>query len=160
MESSEGAQEAGVKGRIFKRIRRKAEEAIVGTFIKVERVEKGNITMRNVAQRIDHFLGNKAAERIVGQDRWANPFSMADIMACLGYDNMWSGADIYKEFTDEYNETRRVVDGLIQHKVLERISLDEPDNGGEIFYYKVVDGKLLKEAAAGKFDKKPLASVA
>src|SRR3989344_9174277 len=96
--------------------------AIVGKLAKVysteiPRIPANEIDGQTVARTISNQLGNPFQERFKG-DRWANPFSIVDVLANSGYVGVWNDTDYKEKFPEPYRRTRQALQQLVNMGIL------------------------------------------
>lgn len=141
----EPSKEAGLspKGKTIRSLRGVAKSLWESLNPNVRKVLIEEIDEGTVAGVIYSHLGNPARERL-GLDRWANPFSIVDVLANMGYVGVWTDTDYFKKFPREYQKTRQSLQKLVDQNLLETQALEEPDSNGERIHYKVVDEGSLR----------------
>lgn len=110
----------------------------------IPKVPVDEIDGRTVARTIYNQLGNPFQEKFKG-DRWANPFSIVDVLANSGYVGVWNDTDYKEKFPEPHRRTRQALQQLVNKGILTIGSTEEPDGNKETIYYKVVDEAALKK---------------
>ena len=126
------------------RIAKTVETVVSSLDTNVETIPFEEITTQRVAATIAQHLGNPDQERLGGQ-RYENPFSIATVLANMGYVGTSIKTDYFEKFREPYEKTRVGLNALTAQGVLETIPLQQPDKNGERFYYKVVNENRLRD---------------
>lgn len=110
-----------------------------------EKIPLEQIEEASVARTIYWQLGNPLRERF-GKNKWANPFTIVDVLANMGHVGIWKDTDYRQKFPEEYQRTRVVLQKLTDRGALEVFSAPA-DLNKETLLYKVKDEDLLKNLA-------------
>lgn len=148
METQEGSPKPGFRKRIVR---------IVGGLRKglvpaPEKIQPDKIDEHAVANTIFWNINNPLRERL-GMDQWANPFTIVDVLANMGYVATWHGSDYRQKFPEVYQKTRTMLQRLADRQAL-TIYQQPLDANNETLLYKVTKPDLLKDLANIQTDKK------
>lgn len=136
-------------GEGLKKIGRVARKAAKSLDTRVEVIPLDAIDDKSVAKIIVEQIGNPVLERM-GKDRYANPFSIVDVLANMGYVGVWNSDDYMEKFPEQYQAVRKCLHKFSGFGCVEIVPFEESDTHRESIYYKVVDQDKLKDIAEGK----------
>ncbi len=124
------------------------KEGLIGLFVMEPKPSKPTeINEQVVADIISSklgFVGRKDA------DKWAGySFTSVDVLNQMGFEDainpLWEESEHIKKYPKETIATRRVLTKLVDKKVLDSFSTENPDKDGERLYYLVLDDTKLRE---------------
>jgi len=133
----------------LRNIGRAARQVAKSLDTRVEQTPLDAINVESVARTILQHIGNPVLERM-GKDRYANPFSIVDVFANMGYVAKWNDEDYMERFPQEYRAVRQSLHKLSGFGAVELVPLEESDRQKESIYYKVVNKVKLKDISEGK----------
>lgn len=135
-------QEEQSRPSLPKRIVKTVVRELRGALPRLEKIRLEEIDEGSVSKTIYWQLGNPLRERF-GKNKWANPFTIVDLLANMGHVGIWRDTDYRQKFPEEYQRTRIMLQKLINQGALEVFSAPA-DLNKETLLYKVKDEKLLK----------------